>query len=106
MAQAFILINTEVGSETLVASKLRTINTIKEVYIVYGIYDILVKIEGNDLNFIRKIIIDQIRKIKNITATITLITHENTEVIERLEEKFPFKVTKKEKKRISAPYML
>lgn len=46
MATAFILTNTEVGGEEEVMEGLRKIENVEEVYIVYGIYDIIAKAEA------------------------------------------------------------
>ena len=45
---AYVMINTDLGFEEAVRTVLRGIEEIKEAYIVYGIYDILVKVEYGD----------------------------------------------------------
>lgn len=47
MALAFILVNTEIGSESKAVESLRKNEAAKEAYIVYGVYDIVVKVEGD-----------------------------------------------------------
>ena len=43
---AFLLINTELGSEVQLARDLQIIENVREVYVVYGIFDIVVKVEA------------------------------------------------------------
>ena len=39
MPTAFVLINTEIGSEEEVATELRKLENVREAYVVYGVYD-------------------------------------------------------------------
>ncbi len=50
---------------------LKKINPVKEIQGIYGMYDILIKIQSDDCT-IDEIIYNSIRKIKNITSTVTL----------------------------------
>ena len=101
MALAFILINTEIGSEISVANKLKEFSFLKEIYVVYGIYDLIIKIEGDNLNYIKKVLIEKIRKIKEITSTITLIAHDDIMINEELPKIIYLKESKNKIKKIS-----
>ena len=46
MAEAYILINCEIGSEEDVIAALKAVAGIKEVHGTFGAYDILAKIES------------------------------------------------------------
>ena len=46
MAEAYILINCEIGSEEDVIAALKAVEGIKEVHGTFGAYDILAKIES------------------------------------------------------------
>jgi uncharacterized Fe-S cluster-containing MiaB family protein len=50
---------------------LKKIKPIKDIQGIYGLYDVLIKITSEDCT-IDDLIYNQIRKIKNITTTITL----------------------------------
>ena len=50
---------------------LKKINPVKEIQGIYGMYDILIKIQSDDCT-IDEIIYNSIRKINNITSTVTL----------------------------------
>jgi len=73
MAQAYVLINCELGSEDSVISQLKSIEGVKEVHGTFGAYDILVKIESDKVETLRETITWKIRKIDNIRSTLTLM---------------------------------
>ena len=73
MPTAFILINVEAGSEEQVIRELKTIDKIKDVYFVYGVYDIVVKVEAETQLGVKETITWKIRKIEKIRSTQTLM---------------------------------
>ncbi len=73
MAQAYVLINCELGSEDSVISQLKSIEGVKEVHGTFGAYDILVKIVSDKVETLRETITWKIRKIDNIRSTLTLM---------------------------------
>jgi len=73
MAEAYILINCEIGSEEQVITALKTIDGIKEVHGTFGAYDILAKIESAQVEDLRETITWKIRKIAKIRSTLTLM---------------------------------
>ena len=73
MAEAYILINCETGSEEQVITALKTIDGIKEVHGTFGAYDILAKIESPQVEDLRETITWKIRKIDKIRSTLTLM---------------------------------
>jgi len=73
MAEAYILINCEIGSEEDVIIALKNIDSIKEVHGTFGAYDILAKIESPQVEDLRETITWKIRKIDKIRSTLTLM---------------------------------
>jgi len=73
MAEAYILINCEIGSEEEVITVLKNIDSIKEVHGTFGAYDILAKIESPQVEDLRETITWKIRKIDKIRSTLTLM---------------------------------
>ncbi len=73
MAQAFVLINCELGSEESVITRLKTLEGVVEVHGTFGAYDILAKIESDRVESLRELITWKIRKIENIRSTLTLM---------------------------------
>jgi DNA-binding Lrp family transcriptional regulator len=49
MATAYVLVNTELGHETEVVKELKRIKGILETYLVYGVYDIIGRIEAETM---------------------------------------------------------
>jgi len=73
---AFVLITTEVGLESNILRSLSSINECKEAYVVYGVYDILAKIEADSTQELRRIINSKIRKLKGVRNTLTILVIE------------------------------
>jgi len=73
MAQAYVLINCELGSEEAIITELKGIDGVKEVHGTFGAYDILAKIESDQVEKLRETITWKIRKIPKIRSTLTLM---------------------------------
>ena len=73
MAQAYILINCEIGSEEKVIEYVKSIDGITEVHGTFGAYDILAKVESEQVETLRETITWKIRKIDKIRSTLTLM---------------------------------
>ena len=71
MPTAFLLINTELGSEKEVLDEIRKIDEIKESCIVYGIHDIVAKIGADSMHKLDEIV-TWVRSLDKIRATVTL----------------------------------
>lgn len=56
--------------------KLKKIKGVKEAHPVYGIYDVIVGIEADDMNEVKDIIAGKIRKLDGVHSTMTLIVVE------------------------------
>ena len=72
MPTAFVMINTELGSEKEVLDEIRKIDEIKESSIVYGIHDIAAKIRADSLDKLNEIV-TSVRSLDKIRATVTLV---------------------------------
>lgn len=71
---AFVHICTEIGKEEEVAEELKRLPEAKEVHGAPGECDIIIKLEGEDLQAIEKVVMKRIRGLKGITSTKTIIT--------------------------------
>jgi len=76
MNTAFVLINTDMGSEDKVASALREIEEVKDVYGVYGVYDLVVRVEAESMKQLKDAIGSKIRRLKYVRSTLTMIVIE------------------------------
>ena len=73
MNLAYILINTEMGSEAKVTKDLNKIKEVKKVHGVYGVYDLVVMVEAETMEKLKMVISDGIRTIENVRTTLTMI---------------------------------
>ena len=77
MPRAFVLINADLGSEDNLVSQLKDIEHVKEVFVVYGVYDIIVKIEADTMEKVKETITWKVRRIDKVRSTLTMIVVEN-----------------------------
>ena len=77
MAEAFVLINCEIGSEESVIEKLNSIGEVIEVHGTFGAYDITVKLEAETAEMLRETITQNLRKMDKIRSTLTLTVVED-----------------------------
>ena len=73
MHSAFVLMNAELGKETQIVTELEKIPNVKEVYPVYGVYDVMMVIESDSMETLRETITSKVRKLDGIKSTLTMI---------------------------------
>ena len=73
MNLAYVLINTEMGSEERVTNDLNKIEEVKKVYKVYGVYDLIVRVEAETIEKLKTVLSDSIRTLENVRSTLTMI---------------------------------
>jgi DNA-binding Lrp family transcriptional regulator len=78
MPLAFVLINAEIGSEDDVLAELRKLGNVKESYVVYGVYDIVAKVEADSMDKLKEIVTWKIRRLDKVRSTLTMIVVEGT----------------------------
>jgi len=74
MVSAFTLIKVESNRNASVYEKLCKISIVKEVALVYGEYDIVIKTETRSIDELNNFVYENLRKIPGITMTTTMIT--------------------------------
>ena len=72
MAQAFVLINCELGSEEQIISELKTFSDIKKVQGTFGAYDIIAEIHAKTQEDFEKTVSLKIRQLSRVVSTMTL----------------------------------
>ncbi|MEM2740498.1 MAG: Lrp/AsnC ligand binding domain-containing protein [Candidatus Bathyarchaeia archaeon] len=77
MIQGIILINIASGLEEEVVSKIKDIPSISQVFLVYGTYDAVALVEVEDMGKLRDVVLGNIRRIKGVLSTTTLIVMES-----------------------------
>jgi len=76
MPSAFVLINSEVGSEDEALKQLRKIENVKGAYAVYGVYDIVAKVEAETIDKLKEVITSKVRKLRWVRSTLTMMVIE------------------------------
>ncbi len=69
-----MLINCDIGSQEDVISHLKTIDGVKEAHGTFGAYDIIAKVESDNVETLRDTVAWKIRKMERIRSTLTLMT--------------------------------
>jgi DNA-binding Lrp family transcriptional regulator len=78
MPVAFVLINAEIGSEDEVVTELRKLSNVIESYVVYGVYDIVARVEADSMDKLKEIVTWKIRRLDKVRSTLTMIVVEGT----------------------------
>jgi DNA-binding Lrp family transcriptional regulator len=73
---AFIMCKLEAGQERDALSRLREIAHVKDVYLTFGGWDIIVIAEASTFEKLSGLILEEIRSIKGIHSTETLVSTE------------------------------
>lgn len=73
MPEAFVFINTEPASMVKVLKALKAVEGIEEAEMVYGLYDIIVKVKADSIDSLKKIITERIRTTSKVISTTTMM---------------------------------
>jgi len=84
VSTSFVLLNSELGTDESIISQIKEIldgaGDIKyEIQGVYGVYDIVLKLSSDNLENLRSIITNKIRKISKVQSTLTMMVIEEQE---------------------------
>ncbi|MCH7940579.1 MAG: Lrp/AsnC ligand binding domain-containing protein [Thaumarchaeota archaeon] len=77
MATAYVLINCDMGYEEQVIEELKHISDVKEVHGTFGAYDMVAKVESDQITTLRETMTWKIRKIDRVRSTLTLMAIED-----------------------------
>ncbi|MFH2110386.1 MAG: Lrp/AsnC ligand binding domain-containing protein [Candidatus Bathyarchaeota archaeon] len=73
MATAYVLINAEMGEENRVHMRLKEIPEVKEAYMVYGVYDIIARVQTETMEELKDVLSWKIRRLDKVRSTLTMI---------------------------------
>ncbi len=76
MPLSYVLINVELGSEEEVLREVRKVPNVKECHRLYGIYDMIAKVEGDSMDMLKQVITWKIRRLAGVRSTVTTIVIE------------------------------
>jgi len=71
--KAYVLLITSIGKEMDVVNEMKKLNGIKDATAVYGEYDVVLEVQGENLDELNKVI-GQVRRNPHIIRTVTLIS--------------------------------
>ena len=77
MPTAFVCITTEPASMVEVLKEVKAVEGVEEAQMVYGIYDIIVKVRGENMDKLKQIITEHIRRIDKVRTTLTMMVVES-----------------------------
>ena len=75
MATTFVLINTEINAKSEVLKDLKEIPDVKEAHSVYGVYDIIARIETESMHELKNLLSRKIRRLDKVRSMLTMIVN-------------------------------
>ena len=72
--QAYVLLNVEYKHQKDIINKAKSLSTVTNVKVMYGIYDIMIILESNDMGAIKKTIDVDLHDLDGITNMTSLVT--------------------------------
>jgi DNA-binding Lrp family transcriptional regulator len=79
MPTAFVLINTEIGSEADVLKDLKKVEGVEEAHAVYGVYDIIARVKADTMDKLKEIVTWKVRRLDKVRSTLTMIVVEEAQ---------------------------
>ena len=76
MPRAYVLFNVGAGSEDQVLKDAKAIGGVQEAYVSYGVFDLVMKVKADSMEKLKELVTRQLRTIKNVRSTLTLILTE------------------------------
>ena len=73
MSIAFVLLNVNLGTERSVVARMREIEGVKKAWQVYGVYNIIAKVEAESIEKMKGILQGKIRRLDNVRSTLSLM---------------------------------
>ncbi len=72
MAVGYVLVNVSPGQEYQAFQTIKDIENVVDTTLLFGDYDIIIKLEAADLGVIAKTVVDIIRQVPGVTGSKTL----------------------------------
>ena len=72
--QAYVLLNVDSKYQKDIVNKAKSIPTVQNVKTIYGIYDIMIILESDDMNAVKNAIDNDIHKLDGVTNLTSLVT--------------------------------
>ena len=72
--QAYVLLNVDSKYQKDIVNKAKSVPTVQNVKTIYGIYDIMIILESDDMNAVKNAIDNDIHKLDGVTNLTSLVT--------------------------------
>ena len=72
--QAYVLLNVDYKHQKNIINKAKSLPNVKNVKTMYGIYEVMIILESNDMHAIKKTIDDDIHNLDGITNMTSLVS--------------------------------
>ena len=72
MAVGYVLINVKPGMEMTAFEEIQAMSAVADVNLLFGDYDIIVKITADDMGIIARTVVEDIRQVSGVENTKTL----------------------------------
>jgi DNA-binding Lrp family transcriptional regulator len=79
MPRAFVLLNAELGYERQLVDHIKKLPGVNKVYTVYGVYDIILKVEADSMENLKEFISSKIRRMNGIKSSLTVLIVDKTD---------------------------
>lgn len=73
MPRAFVCINLETGLEAKILQQLKKLKGVEEAFLVYGVCDIIVKVNADTMNKLNELVFLKIRRLEGIRSALTMV---------------------------------
>ncbi len=80
MATAFLILNMVLGYNKLFVEELETLPEVKYVHTIFGVYDVLVKVECDTIDEMKGFIAEKIRGNPDLQSCLTMLVVESFKV--------------------------
>ena len=77
MPTAYVLINTEPKHMENVVSTLENLDAVVEIFPVYGVYDVVAKVQADTMDKLKDIVTWKVRSLDDVRSTITMLILED-----------------------------
>ncbi len=77
MPMAYVLINTEPKNMEKVVATLEELDSVVEIFPVYGVYDVIAKIQAETMGKLKDIVTWNVRSLDDVRSTITMLILED-----------------------------
>lgn len=72
MHVGYILLNCDLGAEEYIIEELRQISEVKNAYLTFGAYDVIVEVHADSQEKFERAVSTKIRKLARVVSTMTL----------------------------------